>query len=152
MNLAKPGTYNTELNKALKLNNIAPVVLPNNPPSQEILSLATLSNKKTSPHKQQQQQQESNIAISDEEEMEDIEVEEETEEEETQATKIKGTDTGLQIVTKKSTGWPEGNIYQETIMHGIKQGKYKYFYSSQDYTAAEIYKMLKNNEINLQGV
>ncbi len=40
INAANPGTYNSEFNRALKLNNLPPVILPDNPPSLKILNLS----------------------------------------------------------------------------------------------------------------
>ena len=39
INAVNPGTYNTELNRTLKLNNLPTINLPNDPPSKEIMSL-----------------------------------------------------------------------------------------------------------------
>ncbi|MPC09197.1 hypothetical protein E2C01_001799 [Portunus trituberculatus] len=39
INSINPGSYNEEFNRALKLNNLPPVILPDNPPSKKILNL-----------------------------------------------------------------------------------------------------------------
>lgn len=42
-NIAKPGTYNQKINKLLKTNSLPTVKLPDNPPSLEILNMASVS-------------------------------------------------------------------------------------------------------------
>ena len=66
--------------------------------------------------------------------------------------KIRGRDIGLQIITRKSTGWPKEQIYIEQIKEGIENGKYKWTYTSAVYEDENIYLHLTNNEIDLRKV
>ena len=143
-NLANPGSYNTELNKVFKLNNIPPIIMPENPPSKEILSLAATAPASANLGNNQEKE---NEASDDEEEME-----EEKEQEATPPAKITGKAIGLRIITKKSIGWPRDTLYHKQILEGIREGKYKYIYTSSAYSEEEIYDLLKNNDINLKDV
>lgn len=57
---------------------------------------------------------------------------------------------GLHLITKKSTGWP-GNLTLQDIMNGIDNKIYKWTHTNNDIPDNIMYKMLKNNEINLKN-
>ena len=153
-NIAHPGTYNEEVNKLFKLNKLPPIVLPDNPPSKLILSLATKNDME-----EDTEEAETNQGNNNEEKDEAMsEKDEEEELNQTQAEKpspsekIRGRGIGLQIVTKKSTGWPKEQIYIEQIKEGIDSGKYKWIFTSTAYREEEIYTLLINNGIELNKV
>lgn len=39
VHIARPGTFEEEVNKMFKLNNLPPIKTPNNPPSQDIMNV-----------------------------------------------------------------------------------------------------------------
>ena len=43
-NIIQPGSYNTRLNEALKVNDIAPIKLPDNPSSDKLFRLNVVGN------------------------------------------------------------------------------------------------------------
>ena len=153
-NMAHPGTYNEEINKLFKLNKLPPIVMPENPPSKVILSLATNNDKEEdmieTESSQRKDDDEKDEAMSEKDEEED--------QNQTQAEgpppleKIKGREIGLQIITKKSTGWPKEQIYIAQIKDGIENGKYKWIFTARGYEEEDIYQYLVNNEINLHKV
>ncbi|MPC23854.1 hypothetical protein E2C01_016921 [Portunus trituberculatus] len=78
-NLAIPGSYNSKLNKVFRLNNIPPIILPDNPPSKEILSLAASAPAPANLGNNDQEEHEDNEE--EEEKMEEVEVVEEEQQE-----------------------------------------------------------------------
>ena len=120
--------------------------MPDNPSSKEILSLAATAQASANLGKEQEHE-----ASDKEEEMEEIFVEEK-EQEATPPAKNNGKTISLQIITRKSIGWPRETLYHKQILEGIREGKYKYIFTSSAYTEEEIYDLLKNNDINLNEV
>lgn len=49
VNIAQPGSYNTEINKLLKANKLPNVIVPDNPPSLEIMNTAQAKLNETEP-------------------------------------------------------------------------------------------------------
>ena len=173
MNIANPGSYNDEVNKVFKLNSLPQIVLPPNPPSQSILTKAKLQEDPTTqpatkpqPAKRktpdtldttqdditQTQTQAYTISqqtqipsaqplptptpISNENDMPQLE-------------KLQGTELGLQIICKKSEGWPRGEMNLKKLKDGIDTGTYKWRYTNAAYSQQEIFHFLRNDEINL---
>ncbi|MPC43286.1 hypothetical protein E2C01_036929 [Portunus trituberculatus] len=81
--------------------------------------------------------------------MEEVEVEEERNQKAAKPIKISGKGIGLQIITKKSIGWPKGTLDHKQIIEGIKVEKYKFIFTSTAYDEEEIYHLLKNDLIDL---
>ena len=145
-NSNKPGTFNDEVNKVFKLNNLPSIILPNNPPSVEILNLPATST--TTSHESLQSQ---NTATNN---IETHIVEETTHASEDTLpppTQMQGTQLGVQIITKRSVGWPKGELKIRNIIDGIESGKYKWRYTSTAYEEEEIYNYMRNNDIDLSN-
>ncbi len=153
INSTNPGTYNDEFNRALKLNNLPPIILPNNPPSKQIVNLtkevqtpASEENTQNTenahpqgthnPSQPTHQEQDTNEDALD---MPPLE-------------KMKGRAIGLQIITKKSEGWPKDTtLTLKSIRQGIDIGLYKFRYTNPVYTEQEILLYLINNDIDLSN-
>ena len=100
--------HNEEVNKLFKLNKLPPIVLPENLPSKVILSLAT-NNEKEEETEETEANQGNNNEEKDEVMTENDEEEEQNQNQEEQPPpleKIRRRGIGLQIITRKSTGWP----------------------------------------------
>ena len=150
-NLARPGTYNEEVNKLFKLNKLLPIILPENPPSKEILNLATRNENEdvTMEDQEHEKDKDDDVLVDNDEDEEPHQIQEE---QPPPLEKIRGREIGLQIITKKSTGWPKEQIYIEQIKDGIENGKYKWTFTAADYEDEEIHQLLVNNEIELHKV
>lgn len=57
---------------------------------------------------------------------------------------------GIQLISKKSRGWP-ANLSMEEIVTGLEEGTYKWFHTKEDIPDEIIYKMIVNNEIRLKS-
>lgn len=151
INAINPGSYNSELNRALKLNNLPPVNLPDNPPSQKILDL-TKDNQTPTPNENTQNT--SNNTTQDNtnppQHTEHTEQEDISQKEMPPLEKISGEAIGLQIITKKSEGWPKEQTFSlHRLKVGIDNGLYKFRYRNPTYTEEEILLYILNNDIDL---
>ncbi|MPC22836.1 hypothetical protein E2C01_015863 [Portunus trituberculatus] len=153
INSMNPGSYNDELNRALKLNNLPPVNLPVNPPSKHILNLT--SEKQT--HSTQENSQNTDSTPSQEtlSQPQPIHPKQHISQEELEMPpleKIQGRAIGFQIITKKSEGWPkETTLTLRNIKEGLDTGLYKFRYTNSTYTEQEIILYLLNNDIDLSN-
>lgn len=157
INMANPGTYNTEINKVFKLNNLPHINLPENPPSKQVLSLATATESGAKLGEEQKGETYDSQEEEEEEEMSEVEIEEqqqsrEIHEKTPQGEMISGTAIGLKIITKESNGWPEDNLYLKQILESIEKGIYKWTYTSSAYSEREIFNMLASKMIDLHKV
>ena len=66
---------------------------------------------------------------------------------------IRGTDIGLQIITKNSVGWPRSDevLSLRRLIEGIDSGKYNWLYSDNTYPEEAVYTYMINNEIDLDN-
>ena len=81
----------------------------------------------------------------------DTETEEHTQTEEMpELEHIKGTETGLQIITMASTGSPKETIALTYITTSIDKGLNKWTYSNKTYKEEDVMHYVKTNQINLQ--
>ena len=154
LNSVNPGTFNIELQKLYKANNLPTIIIPEDPPSKLILNLNqqaqtntnSQKNTQTQPrHRQATQQQSNNTAP--EPERENTQREEEI----PALEQLKGTEIGLQIITKKSEGWPREILNIRTLKKGMENGLYKWRYTNTAYSEQEIYHYICNNEISLNN-
>ena len=165
INMANPGTYNEELNKVLKMNNLPTVNFPKNPPSNKFLASAAnvnLGNQEEEKDKNDDEvgkekdtnkEAKTTVEKEREEEEEESEMEEDVEVVDTQQGKqMSGRTIGLQIITKKSTGWPKGTLFLKDIVEGIDNGKYKFVYTDADYEEDEVLNLINNQQIDLKSV
>lgn len=172
VNAANPGTYNEEINKVFKLNNLPPINLPPDPPSLVILEKTKLTDNNTTlkPEKKEQNKRKAPSLDSTQEDDAFALIHtpyEHTETLSTQTTsknsntqsqnidempvleQIKGTEIGLQIITKKSEGWPKEHMNLASLVKRIDSGQYKWRYNSHAYSEQEVLHFIKNNEIKL---
>ncbi|ORD93408.1 hypothetical protein ECANGB1_2305 [Enterospora canceri] len=147
-NIARPGTYNDEINKVFKLNNLPSIILPENPPSADIFSMTTTIPQDNTAEEtplaatgataKQTKTQETQNTIN-----EDVQDSPPT------PTQIKGSQLGLQIITRKSEGWPKHELNVQHIKFGIDTGLYKWRYTCAAYEEQELYIYITNNEVDL---
>lgn len=116
VNMAKPGTYEIELNKMLKLNNLPPIRTPANPPSKLILDAyygtgqanteetETTNMDTTQEYIVETQAEAAAFPITETMKVTD---QRRTDQEKEKTEPIKGKDIGLVIYTPKSQGWPK---------------------------------------------
>ena len=172
INIANPGTYNEEVNKVFKLNNLPSIVLPPDPPSIVILEKARLEETNTSvkpqPKEQNKRKAPSLDSTQDDETFTatlnphdftqtktsqpprtNTITQSQKNEEMPELEQIKGTDIGLQIITKKSVGWPKEHMNLANLVQRIDLGQYKWRYNSHAYSEQEVLHFIKNNEIKL---
>lgn len=62
---------------------------------------------------------------------------------------IKGTDIGLEIITKSSEGWPKEQFNLRALTKGMLQGKYKWICTNKNYSE-EVFRLSINNDIELK--
>lgn len=163
INLAEPGTYNTTLNNLLKMNNLPPIKMPDNPPSAKILSVLTkdtqsnssenLISETVNPHskkkaKKRRKRSRSNTRNTSS----DSEIEMETTNAQPTVTKsTKGTELGLKIITKESNGWPKENFNKDKLIDGLQRRMYKWTYTNTNHEEGEVYSMICNMDIDLKN-
>ena len=143
-NIANPGSYNKEMNELLKQNKLPQVNLPDNPPSKDILHMASNTVDATTQNRNPaNMEEEADVSQED--------INEEQEEEEMPALEdIRGKDLGLEIITKRSEGWPKETMNLKHLIHGIDKGKYKWLYTNTTLKEEQVMQYIKNNEINLK--
>ncbi|MPC70018.1 hypothetical protein E2C01_064253 [Portunus trituberculatus] len=65
---------------------------------------------------------------------------------------ITGTHIGLQLITKKSIGWPlDGQVRIQNIKEGILNSTCKWSYTDNSYNDEEVYQYLIRNAITLDN-
>ena len=151
LNAINPGTFNAELQKLYKANGLPTIIIPEDPPSRQILNLnsqidytgktqvlepteATPANQNMNPNGKHRQPESSTN-----EEMPTLE-------------QIDGRSVGLQIITKSSTGWPQNeSLSLRRLKEGLEKGTYKWTYSNNSYPEAELYQNIINNEVNFES-
>ena len=158
LNSLNPGCFNEELNKLYKANNLPSIIIPEDPPSKEILNLTqgkesidrhdrqTPCSAQTNPLLKTTQQR--NLTQS-----EPLSTDQQTGQTTTDDVippleKISGTRIGLQIITKKSEGWPQCDVFSlRRLRAGFDTGLYKWRYNDNSYQEEEIFNYIMNNEI-----
>lgn len=137
LNTANPGTYEAELNKGLKANNLPTIKIPTIPDSKKILkALMPEENKMEEENNREEMEEER------EKTEEEIEI---TQDEQT----VEGKEVGLKIYTSKSTGWPKSTLTLKNITDGLNKGTYKYTYTYQDIDESEMLKLLTNSCVDI---
>lgn len=104
--IARPGTFDEEVNKMFKLNNLPPIKTLSNPPSQEILNIMS-------------KQHESNMEMAGARGNNDKPTQKETRDKERE-TKVLTVDEGERTETRRKI---EANTLEESMMD---QGRRKY--------------------------
>lgn len=149
MNIAQPGSYNLEMNKLLKANNLPQVNLPDNPPSFQIINMAQekLSDTNSSAQSKETNNEQTNESTTTGGK---AEKEVETRKETTAEKEFDGKDLGLEIFCKESEPFPTENFRLKALTKGLLKGIYKWTYNNGRYTEDEIVRHLNNNEIRLR--
>ena len=109
----EPGTYNDELNRALKLNNLPLIILPSNSPSKKI---PNLNDNQHDPQGHQttkaQQPTPNNTSMPHQSKTVQIEESQQAtnngEERMTSLERITGQVIGLQLISSQTEPWPKG--------------------------------------------
>lgn len=155
MNIANPGSYQEHLNKTLEANNLPTIIIPECPPSQEIIANTVQT--------QNTEERTRKISTSEEEEETEKTTSKKTKNTKTKHSgetvqkeipeleKIEGRELGLEVMVSKSTGWPKESFSLRELTRGMLEGTYKWTYSSKRHTDEEIYKLISNNEVKMEG-
>lgn len=154
-NLGEPGTFEEVLQDTLKANNLPVIKIPKTPPSKKILDMAY---SKPTQHTQTQQpthtstHQASNITQEEHDLLNQVVKHTPATKRSQSDIKISGTEIGLQLITKKSIGWPrDGQLGIQTIKERIKNNTCKWIYTDNSYNEEEIYQYLTRNLIILDN-
>lgn len=172
LNLQKPGCYNSELNKMLKLNNLPTLKFPDDPDSESVLGAKKHEPEATYGDDQRQQTAEPEEMDTDRDE-EDIQyirdpritkkmtkvrprdesVEVETTKRRAKQTKHKETteiptvkEMNLRIHVKVGTGIPTATK-PDSIAQGIRNGKMKYTYTNEKYKEQLVDTLIKSGRL-----
>ncbi len=135
----KPGSYNYEFNRILKINNLPTIIIPPEEPEQ------------TPNNTQTQDEGAMAVAIADTDPETQIKTSKITKTKSTESLSGKVIDAeeiGLEFYTTKERGWPK-NFSCEDLISGIQTKKYKAKYTDKKYTEDQILKKTRRGEINL---
>lgn len=158
-NIENPGSYENELNKILKLNNLPTVKVPETPNSSRIFNAtapATVATatpatqKKPVPPPRTERlpatqgetgaRSKANTAEDTLEQMENEILDQ-----------YEGKDLGIQIYVSEEVGWPQGNFNERDLIMGINKNIYKWTYTTKEIEEDQIIRMIKERTINLRG-
>lgn len=172
-NIKRPGTYEKELNIMLTANRFPTLIVPEDPPSLEIITAINREHqrqRKESKDKKRAREEESDSDESDEnvDIMEASVIEEEVEDapkqKNTQKPKkstysegatrktdtLTGLEIGLMIAAKKSeSGILPKEISRKNLIRGIEGKKLKYTYEEESIEEEELLKLIETNKIDL---
>lgn len=178
VNVGKPGSFQETLNKTRKANNLPPIIIPEDPPSEAILNvMAQQTRTRTIVADEEEGRSEGAIGIntvnasqSQREPETEGEEEEETETEEhrtlhAEATggmqervmkqrrrryQCKAEDIGLTIYTKESEGWPRKEQFTRNVLiRGFESKKFKYTYTDKHTTEEEVIQKIDNRTMDI---
>ncbi len=130
----KPGTYQYELNRTLKANNLPTIIIPdeeneNNPGKTQAQAAATSNTPQTEQNKTSHvKRAKSTESLS--------------------GKNIDPEEIGLELFTSKERGWPK-NISNTDLINGLQQKIYKGKYTDTTYSEEQITRKIRRNEINL---
>ena len=147
LNVERPGSYEEELNKGFKANNLPTIKIPTVPNSKKILTELMPGLVQPAEHNQAERsggkkrdiQEKMETTTNKEEGIKITQVDQ----------SLKGTELGMKIHTSKSTGWPKGTLTLKHITRNLKEGKYKYTYTYPQIEDSEMMSLLTNNCIEL---
>ena len=154
-NLGEPGTFEEVLQDTLKANNLPIIKIPKTPPSKKILDMAfsqPTQNTQTHQPSHSNTQEASNITQDEPPLISQIEKHTPETRESQPETKISGTGIGLQLITKKSIGWPrDGQLGIHNIIERIQNNTCKWIYQDNSYNEEEVFQHLTRNTITLDN-
>ena len=145
-NLSNPGTYSYELNKALTANNLPNIIIPDSPNpnmnQDEQLShsqpQAQAVQPKTQPRSTISSMGKQNVK-NDNEAGKNQQIKEKD--------IIESTKIGLHIYTTKEQGWPKEEFTVDTLVHNMRNNKYKYTYEDDSLDDEELFNLMLTNKI-----
>ena len=172
-NITNPGSYEKTVNIMFAANNLPPLKVPFVPNSELLITKLTdaMNNStggvKTQPTSRQDQQETAQAQASAVEQIQEHQIESEMEtdagkrseqhrckkqerkEKRKSLTKIKGTEVGLQILTAKSTGWPEVPPRKQSLVKGIEEKSIKWTYTDPTFKEKEVWEKFVFGMIDL---
>lgn len=142
MNVINPGSFESELNATLEINNLPTIKIPRVPNSAKLL--ATISNLESKTDgmdtSEDQASRQAEYSPTPEEPIPQPNI---------ISKKLHSKDIELEIITKVSNGWPE-NINLSQLTSGIEREIYKYTYNEKMLKPEEVIDLLKKGEIILE--
>ncbi len=148
-NIENPGTYEAELNKVLKLNNLPTIRIPENPDSHKILNIPkpppTAATRKDKTSHLPQCSREDEIQVRDDDV---VESPEETEKEFLPT--CTANEFELNFYVSEERGWPKTRFTVTDLVNGINNKIYKWTYTNQSIPEHEMLKMIGDNKVRLK--
>ncbi len=146
-NIENPGSYEDELNKILKINNLPSIKIPETPNSHKILSLQSqqqTQNTIGTIQKKQYTQKTKEVAAKHDRynEEKDDEIDSELESMEKEILCKDAREIGLKIFTSKERGWPSDRFTTTDLLQGTEHNRYKWSYKDAKYSEEEILEMI----------
>lgn len=179
VNASKPGTYSIEVNTMFKANNHPPLVIPEDPPSLDIIikmneEISRRSNivsqaqsmetettesveetraNKTQTEKANTTQTEKATRTNTKKQAETTDTEVMQETILTQGKRkyaVNGEDIGLVLYTKQSEGWPPKDEFtRHVLLKGIAEKKYKFTFTKNTHSEEDILHMIENKTMDI---
>ncbi len=146
-NLENPGTYEVELNKVLKLNNLPTIKIPEIPNSSKILNIP-ITKPTPAARKEKNTHLPENRNDDKEEDVDVVETLEEMERELLPTCEDK--DVGLQLYVSEDRGWPDKYFTVPDLIKGISNNIYKWTYTKHSITEQEMFTILSENKLKLK--
>ncbi len=161
-----PGSYETELNKILKLNNLPTIKVPQDTEAgitiPQVIPISTTSEARTdqmqrnsapsSTRVEQQLPKAKPRADKHEKKEKSVSrnvIDEELENLEEQILPLLASDIGLTFYTSKDKGWPQEIFTRDILLKGVDKGIYKWTCESGTYTEIELLRRVKDKSIIL---
>lgn len=166
INIANPGTFQQEVNKMFKANNLPPIKTPDNPPSQAILNVmstqanslvpgmaegGTASTETNGKEKETRRTEDKAEERANKEQQQETSIMQESIM--TQGKRqyqISGEDIGLTIYTKQNEGWPtKVEFTRQVLVKGLQSKKYKYTYTDHELTEEDVIRMIEKKTMDI---
>ncbi len=127
-NVENPGSYEAELSKILKLNNLATIKIPENPNSNKVLNIPMTRPTPATRKERTVHSTETHTNETEDEREEDIA--DSLQEPGTELTPIcEARDVGLQVYVSEDMGWPKTQFSVKDLVNGINNNKFKWTYN-----------------------
>lgn len=175
LNLQTPGSYNIELNKMLKANNLPQMKFPSNPDSAKVLGATAVRQEPMEEEELESEEEKEEtttqiqvhskpqrdprikdkgavskeIKVRKREETEEVEIQQLQEKQKKQKEQDEtptAKEINLRIHVKMGKGVPK-NVTPESIMEGIKRGTMKYSYTNNKYSETYVHNLIKGGII-----
>ncbi len=146
-NIENPGTYETELNKVLTLNNLPTIRIPENPDSHKILNIPKPPPTPVTQRTQHLPQPSRNEEM---QEREDDIVESQEEKEKEAMHNFTAKDLDLNFYVSDERGWPTRKFTVTDLVKGINEKIYKWTYTKQVIPEQDMLQMIGDDRIRLK--